>query len=129
LTVIVVSFFESVFADHSKDHPMAVTYFSATRSPGSVHHSAGRHSAQADGNLDNREEGPLSGRCGARVARPGGPNEADHAPFGRRDIPHLRENRPDESAIHAHFVHSQDRSTESSQSIPVSSSIAEGGEH
>src|SRR4051794_15353886 len=26
VTVIVVSFFESVFADHSKDHPMAVTY-------------------------------------------------------------------------------------------------------
>jgi hypothetical protein len=43
LTVIVVSFFESVFADHSKDHPMAVAYFSATRSPGSVHRSAGRH--------------------------------------------------------------------------------------
>jgi hypothetical protein len=25
----VVSFFESVFADHSKDHPVAVTYFSS----------------------------------------------------------------------------------------------------
>jgi len=29
LTVIVVSFFESVFADHSKDHPMAVAYLSS----------------------------------------------------------------------------------------------------
>src|SRR4051812_11027275 len=29
LTVIVVSFFESVFADHSKDHPVAVAYFSS----------------------------------------------------------------------------------------------------
>jgi hypothetical protein len=27
LTVIVVSFFESVFADHSKEHPVAVAYF------------------------------------------------------------------------------------------------------
>jgi len=26
VTVIVVSFFESVFADHSKDHPVAVTH-------------------------------------------------------------------------------------------------------
>jgi len=26
LTVIVVSFFESVLEDHSKDHPMAVAY-------------------------------------------------------------------------------------------------------
>jgi hypothetical protein len=43
VTVIVVSFFESVFADHSKDHPVAVAYLSATRSPGPVHHSAGRH--------------------------------------------------------------------------------------
>src|SRR4051794_23697650 len=30
LTVIVVSFFESVFADHSKDHPVAVAYFDDT---------------------------------------------------------------------------------------------------
>jgi hypothetical protein len=30
VTVIVVSFFESVFADHSKDHPVAVAYFSDT---------------------------------------------------------------------------------------------------
>lgn len=27
MTVIVVSFFESVVRDHSKDHPMAVAYF------------------------------------------------------------------------------------------------------
>jgi hypothetical protein len=27
VTVIVVSFFESVVRDHSKDHPMAVRYF------------------------------------------------------------------------------------------------------
>jgi hypothetical protein len=30
LTVIVVSFFESVVRDHSKDHPMAVVYISDT---------------------------------------------------------------------------------------------------
>jgi len=30
LTVIVVSFFESVFADHSKDHPVAVAYLDDT---------------------------------------------------------------------------------------------------
>jgi len=30
LTVIAVSFFESVFADHSKDHPVAVAYFDDT---------------------------------------------------------------------------------------------------
>jgi len=30
LTVIVVSFFESVFADHSKDHAVAVAYFGDT---------------------------------------------------------------------------------------------------
>jgi hypothetical protein len=44
LTVIVVSFFESVVRDHSKDHPMAFAYVSATRSPGSINHSAGRNS-------------------------------------------------------------------------------------
>jgi hypothetical protein len=43
LTVIVVSFFESVVRDRSKDHPMTVAYVSATRSPGSIHHSAGRN--------------------------------------------------------------------------------------
>jgi hypothetical protein len=48
LTVIVVSFFESVVRDHSKDHPMTVAYLSATRSPGSVHHSAGRNSTVED---------------------------------------------------------------------------------
>jgi len=30
LTVIVVSFFESVLRDHSKDHAMAVVYFDDT---------------------------------------------------------------------------------------------------
>jgi hypothetical protein len=30
LTVIVVSFFESVFADHSKDHAVAVAYLGDT---------------------------------------------------------------------------------------------------
>jgi hypothetical protein len=30
LTVIVVSFFESIVRDHSKDHPMAVVYISDT---------------------------------------------------------------------------------------------------
>ena len=34
MTVIVLSFFESVLEDHSKDHPMTVTHTGATRSPG-----------------------------------------------------------------------------------------------
>ncbi len=33
VTVIVVSFFESVVGDHSRDHAVAVAYFRATRSP------------------------------------------------------------------------------------------------
>jgi len=33
MTVIVVSFFESVMEDHSKDHPVTVTRYGATRSP------------------------------------------------------------------------------------------------
>jgi len=76
----VVSFFESVLADHSKDHPVAVAYVSATRSPGSVHHSAGRHSATNDYIQRCTEEGlsrprscaassacPLSGEVRARA--------------------------------------------------------------
>lgn len=41
LTVIVVSFFESVVGDHSKDHAVAVTASTATRSPGAVHRDDG----------------------------------------------------------------------------------------
>jgi hypothetical protein len=33
VTVIVVSFFESVVRDHSKDHAVTVAYITATRSP------------------------------------------------------------------------------------------------
>jgi hypothetical protein len=33
VTVIVVSFFESVVRDHSKDHAVTVTRYGATRSP------------------------------------------------------------------------------------------------
>src|SRR3954454_17962907 len=48
VTVIVVSFFESVFADHSKDHAVAVAVSTATRSPRAVHHSAGLHWRRSD---------------------------------------------------------------------------------
>ncbi len=42
-TVIAVSFFESIVGDHSKDHPVAITASTATRSTEPVHHSAGRN--------------------------------------------------------------------------------------
>src|SRR3954469_15538148 len=47
LTVIVVSFFESVLADHSKDHAVAVAYAGDTLTEGAVHHSTGRNSRRA----------------------------------------------------------------------------------
>src|SRR4051794_8699353 len=43
LTVIVVSFFELVLADHSKDHAVAVTYAGDTHTDGAIHHCAGRN--------------------------------------------------------------------------------------
>jgi len=43
VTVIVVSFFESVVGDHSKDHAVAVAYLDDTLTDESVHHSAGRN--------------------------------------------------------------------------------------
>jgi hypothetical protein len=54
VTVIVVSFFESVFADHSKDHPMAV-----------AHVGSDTGSADASGSRQSWLEGPqLRGRDG-----------------------------------------------------------------
>jgi hypothetical protein len=47
VTVIVVSFFESVFADHSKDHPMAV-----------AHVGSDTGSADASGSPQSWLEGP-----------------------------------------------------------------------
>src|SRR3954469_22902107 len=49
LTVIVVSFFESVLEDYSKDHAVAVAYAGDTLTEGAVHHSTGRNSASRPG--------------------------------------------------------------------------------
>src|SRR4051794_36462997 len=63
LTVIVVSFFELVLADHSKDHAVAVAYFNdtLTAEPYTTLLSVSlKRSAEQDSDADGRAPGSLN---------------------------------------------------------------------